>query len=72
MNGLKRLFAILWTLIALDAAAQEQQDKQSAAESTKTSEECQAPKWAIAIGHEQMWKLHNGCPTDEKKAKSSN
>lgn len=26
---------------------------------------CQAPQWAIAIGHEHMWKLHNGC--GEKK-----
>lgn len=26
---------------------------------------CQAPKWAIAIGHEEKWKLHNGCA--EKK-----
>jgi hypothetical protein len=24
-------------------------------------ETCQAPKWAIAIGHEDKWKLHNGC-----------
>ena len=71
MNKMRGLFTILSTLIALDATAQEQQDKQSAA-SAKTAEECQAPAWAIAIGHEQMWKLHNGCPTDEKKAKSDN
>ena len=28
---------------------------------------CQAPKWAIAIGHEEKWKLHNGC-TEAKPA----
>jgi hypothetical protein len=22
---------------------------------------CQVPEWAIAIGHEEMWKLHNNC-----------
>jgi hypothetical protein len=22
---------------------------------------CQVPEWAIAIGHEAMWKLHNNC-----------
>ena len=31
----------------------------------KSAQDCQAPSWAIAIGHEQKWKLHNGCPTDE-------
>ena len=23
---------------------------------------CQVPEFAKAIGHEAMWKLHNGCP----------
>jgi len=30
-----------------------------------------APKWAIAIGHEEMWKLHNGCPTKKDKENTS-
>jgi hypothetical protein len=38
----------------------------SETEKTVTDTKCQAPKWAIAIGHEEMWKLHNGC--GEKKA----
>jgi len=33
---------------------------------TKSFEQCQAPSWAIAIGHEQKWKLHNGCPTEQE------
>ncbi|MBW5290172.1 MAG: hypothetical protein Rsou_1560 [Candidatus Ruthia sp. Asou_11_S2] len=33
---------------------------------TKSVEECQASSWAIAIGHEQKWKLHNGCPTKQE------
>jgi len=36
-------------------------------ENVKSKEECRAPKWAIAIGHEEMWKLHNGCPTKKDK-----
>jgi len=23
--------------------------------------ECMAPEWAIEVGHEEMWKTHNGC-----------
>lgn len=26
-----------------------------------TKEECEVPEWAIKIGHEEQWKLHNGC-----------
>ena len=25
------------------------------------NKECEAPDWAKAIGHEEKWKLHNGC-----------
>ncbi len=32
----------------------------------KSFGQCQAPIWAIAIGHEQKWKLHNGCPTEQE------
>lgn len=35
-------------------------------DTTKSFEQCQAPSWAIAIGHEQKWKLHNGCPTEQE------
>ncbi|MBW5289665.1 MAG: hypothetical protein Rpha_1554 [Candidatus Ruthia sp. Apha_13_S6] len=43
---------------------------------TRLAKECQASSWAIAIGHEQKWKLHNGCSTEqesqqEKKNSSS-
>lgn len=75
MQGVRILFAILWTLLPLGAVALfgfADETKEQSKESVKTTEACQAPKWAIAIGHEQMWKLHNGCPTDEDKAKSDN
>ena len=32
-------------------------------------EKCQAPKWAIAIGHEDQWKLHNGCTEENVEEK---
>ena len=32
------------------------------AKTVKTvNKECEAPDWAKAIGHEEKWKLHNGC-----------
>jgi hypothetical protein len=32
-------------------------------ESTNSSSEaCVVPQWAIDIGHEEQWKLHNNCP----------
>jgi hypothetical protein len=39
----------------------------SETEKTLTATKCQAPKWAIAIGHEEMWKLHNGCGKEKTK-----
>jgi hypothetical protein len=27
-----------------------------------SSEGCVVPQWAIEIGHEKQWKLHNNCP----------
>lgn len=30
-------------------------------ESETIDEECIVPDWAIDIGHEEQWKLHNGC-----------
>jgi len=34
----------------------------------KTSEECEIPGWVKKIGHEEKWKLHNGCANTVKKA----
>jgi hypothetical protein len=35
----------------------------------KTAEECEIPAFAKAIGHEDQWLLHNGCPPREKGEK---
>lgn len=32
-----------------------------AKEAKTANPECEAPAWAKAIGHEEKWKLHNGC-----------
>ena len=43
-----------------------------------TKKDCEPPQWAIAIGHKEMWKEHNGCLEEdineniEKKSKISN
>ena len=70
MKGIRYLFAISWTLIALGAVAvfefgdDNTQDKQTVKE--KTAQECEIPAFAKAIGHEDMWLLHNGCPPREE------
>ena len=33
----------------------------------KTAEECEIPAFAKAIGHEDLWLKHNGCPPREKQ-----
>ena len=70
MKKIRILFALSWTLIALGAVAvfefgdDNAQDKQTVKE--KTAEECEIPAFAKAIGHEDMWLLHNGCPPREE------
>jgi len=38
--------------------------------SEKTEKDCQAPDWAIKMGHEEKWKLHNGCKNIKPKTAS--
>ena len=49
------------------------EDKKETAKEKK-AEECKIPAFAKAIGHEDMWLLHNGCPprnTTEGKDKKA-
>ena len=70
MKKIRILFALSWALIALGAVAvfefgdDNTQDKQTVKE--KTAQECEIPAFAKAIGHEDMWLLHNGCPPREE------
>ena len=50
--------------IAISVTAQASTEEAAKAQE-KSAKDCQAPGWAIVIGHEQKWKLHNGCPTDD-------
>ncbi len=36
----------------------------------KTADECEIPAFAKAIGHEDLWLKHNGCPPREEVDKS--
>ena len=75
MKKIRILFALSWALISLGAVAvfefgdDNAQDKQTVKE--KTAEECEIPAFAKAIGHEDMWLLHNGCPPIKEQEKSS-
>ncbi|MDC9727444.1 MAG: hypothetical protein PSN35_06385 [Candidatus Thioglobus sp.] len=74
MKGIRYLFAISWTLIALGAFAVFglSDDKETKASEVveKTAEECEIPAFAKAIGHEDLWLKHNGCPPREKTEKT--
>ena len=37
---------------------------------TAQAGDCVAPDWAIKMGHEEKWKLHNGCSNTSNKNKS--
>jgi hypothetical protein len=43
---------------------------QNISSDTKPSEDCEIPDWVKKIGHEEKWKLHNGCAGNETKEKS--
>ncbi|ALE52042.1 hypothetical protein SP60_01570 [Candidatus Thioglobus autotrophicus] len=73
MKGIRTLFALSWALIALGAVAvfglsDDTQDKEIVKE--KTAKECEIPAFAKAIGHEDKWLLHNGCPAREIEQKN--
>jgi len=66
------LLTLIFVFFGLSLYAEEKaKSENQVQENTKSAEECKAPKWAIAIGHEEMWKLHNGCPTKKDKENTS-
>jgi hypothetical protein len=78
MKKIRILFAISWTFIALGAFAVfglgESDDKDyqdSDHNTTNTAQECEVPSFAKAIGHEELWLKHNGCPPTKEQEKSS-
>jgi len=68
------LSALLSVAYAFTLQASEPVTAPAAETNQVVDEKCQAPKWAIAIGHEDKWKLHNGCTeaeADEPQAKTT-
>ena len=53
--------ALLTAAASFTAFATEPDTAADKAAAKEADAKCQAPKWAIAIGHEEKWKLHNGC-----------
>ena len=75
MKGLKMLFAISWTMLALGAFAvfglgDDGKDAKASDAVEKTAQECEIPAYAKAIGHEDLWLKHNDCPPREEEKKS--
>ncbi|CAC9579930.1 hypothetical protein BHECKSOX_1401 [Bathymodiolus heckerae thiotrophic gill symbiont] len=75
MKGIRYLFAMSWTIIALGAFAVfglSDDDKEAKASDAveKTADECEIPAFAKAIGHEDLWLKHNGCPPREESDKT--
>lgn len=53
----------------MNAQAAEDMNATKTAEQIAEEERCTVPAFAIAIGHEEMWKKHNGCPAKEEEKK---
>lgn len=69
MKPLLSLFFIaLFSLNSVNTLASEKENSAEKTAAQKAEEErCKVPAFAKAIGHEELWKKHNGCPTSEDK-----
>lgn len=75
MKNLKTLFTVSvltvsFSALALFGIGEDKKDTSQEAAEVKTAEECVIPAFAKAIGHEDQWLLHNGCPPREEEQKS--
>ncbi len=72
MKKLKKLFILLiltssFTALALFGIGEDKKDTtDQGADKEKTAKDCEIPAFAKAIGHEDLWLKHNGCPPREK------
>lgn len=78
MKKIRTLFAISSTFIALGAFAAFGLDEsngkdhqESENSNAKTAQECEVPSFAKAIGHEELWLKHNGCPPTKEQEKTN-
>ncbi|SFV87856.1 hypothetical protein MNB_SUP05-SYMBIONT-5-902 [hydrothermal vent metagenome] len=71
---MKKLFTLLALTLSFSVFALFGFGDDNAAVKEKTASECEIPTFAKAIGHEDQWLLHNGCPprTNAKKDTQKN
>ena len=63
MQNFKKLLALLVLTMSFTAVALFGFGEDNSADVTeKTAADCEIPLFAKAIGHEDKWLLHNGCP----------
>ena len=73
MKKISTVLGVLTLLSSLSALAifglgeDKKESNSQAKPQEKTDKDCEIPAFAKAIGHEDMWLLHNGCPPREKK-----
>ncbi len=75
MKKLKILFTVLTLTLSFGASAlfgigDDKSKNKSNDLQEKTADECEIPAFAKAIGHEDLWLKHNGCPPREEVDKS--
>lgn len=60
---------LLITLCIISPIIYANDDDETAKDAAIKAEEerCQVPAFAKAIGHEELWKIHNGCATPESQ-----
>ena len=70
ISGAMTALALLVTMSGMYADSSPSKEKAEPTQTTTGQEaksdktvnkDCEAPDWAKAIGHEEKWKLHNGC-----------
>ena len=65
--GVMTLLTSLSVLAIFGLGEDKQEPNSQATPQEKTDKDCEIPAFAKAIGHEDMWLLHNGCPPREKE-----
>lgn len=61
---MKKILVLLLLITPFCFADDPVKKEQTAAQKAE-KERCKVPAFAKAIGHEELWKKHNGCPTSK-------
>ena len=72
MKNLKKILFLLTLVLGFSVfALLGFGDDKASATNEKTASECEIPAFAKAIGHEDQWLLHNGCPSRKEADKNT-